>query len=81
MPIFSKIIGTKIVPGESADVYGRKRTDFASNYVVSESPNFMDLGMSPANTTDKPKSVIGSTTRVEGFMDISNWIASSHGCE
>ena len=79
--IFSKVIDPKTVSGESGDVYACESMDFASNSVVSESPNFMDLGLSPANTTDKLKSVIVPTTRVEGFVDISNWIASRRGCE
>ena len=78
MPIFSKVIGPKTVSGESTDVYVRQRMDFASNSVVVESPIFMDLGLSPANTTDKLKSVIGPTARVEGLADSSNWLASRH---
>ena len=54
---------------------------FASISVVTESPNIVDLGLLPANKTDKLKSVIGPTTRVEGLTNSSNWIASSHGCE
>ena len=80
-PIFRKIIGPKTVSGESADVYARKRMDFASNYFVAEIPNYKDLGLSPANTTDKLKSVIGPTTRVEGLTNRSDWLVSRHGCE
>ena len=64
-PIFSKAIGPKTVPKESTDVYACKRIEFASNSVVAEIPNFMDFRLSPANTTDKLKSVIGPNTRVE----------------
>ena len=35
----------------------------------------------PANTTDKLKSVIVPTTRVEGLTDISDWFVSRHGYE
>ena len=55
--------------------------DFSSNSVVAKSPNFLDLGLSPANTTDKLKSVIGPATRVEVLMDISDWLVSWHGFE
>ena len=79
--IFSKLIGPKTVSGEIDDVYARKRMDFASNSVVAESPNLLDVGMSPANTTDKLKSVIGPATRGEGLTDISGWLTSRHGCE
>ena len=53
--------------------------DFASNSVISESPNFMDLGMLPANTTDKLKSVIGPVIIVEGLTGSFEWLAYSHG--
>ena len=71
-PILSKVISPKTVSGESANVYSRKWMDFASNYVVSKIPNFMDLGLSPANAMDKLKSVIRPNTIVERFTDISN---------
>ena len=55
--------------------------DLASNYVLGKSPNFMDLGLSPANTADKLKSVFALANRFEGSTDNSNWIVSRHGCE
>ena len=55
--------------------------DIASKSVVAKNPNFMDLGMSPANTTDKIKSVIGPTNRVEDMTDSSEWITCGHGCK
>ena len=79
--IFSKVIGSKIVSGESADIYARERMDIASNFVVAESPNFMDFGLSPANTIDKLKSVIGTTTKVEGLTDSSDCLATRHICK
>ena len=81
MPIFSKLIGPKTVPGESSDVYARGRMDFESNSVVAKIPNFVDLGLSPANTTDKLKSVIGPTTIIEGLKGGSDWIDFRHDCE
>ena len=62
--IFSKLIGHKLVPGEGADVYARKMMKFVRNFVIGKSPNFMDLGLSPAIITDKINSVFASTTRV-----------------
>ena len=55
--------------------------DFASNSVVAESPNFMDFRLLPDNTTDKLKSVIGPTTRVEGLTNGYEWLASRHNIE
>ena len=77
--IFSKVIGPKTVSGESADIKAHEMMNFPSNYVIDKSPNFLYLGMSPAKTEDKLKSVIGSTTRVEGFTDDSNCFAYRHG--
>ena len=79
--IFSKVIGPKTVSGESANVYARKRMDFASNSVVAESPNFMDLGLSPAHTTGDLKSVISRATRIEGLKYSSDSLASKKGIE
>ena len=62
--IFSKVIGPKTVSGESADVYAHERMEFTSNSLVDKSPNFLDLGLSPANTTDNIKSIVGP--RVDG---------------
>ena len=41
----------------------------------------MDLGLLPADTMDKSKSVIVPSTRVEGLTDSSNLLASRHGIE
>ena len=51
--------------------------NFASNSVLGETPKFVDLGLLPAHTTDKLKSVIGPTNRAGGFTDHSDWLASS----
>ena len=46
--------------------------------VLRESPKFVDLGMSPAYTTDKLKSVIDPATRFGGLTDHSDWLVSRH---
>ena len=81
MPIFSKVIGNETFPEEISDVYTRKSMDLGSNEVVAENPNFMDCRLLPANTTDKLKSVIVPTTRVERFTNGSNWLTSRHDIE
>ena len=80
-PIFSKVISHKTVTDESADIYPCKRMDFGSNSVLYEGPNFMDFGLSPANTPDKLKSIIFLTTRVGRLNNGSYWIQSSHYLE
>ena len=63
-PGWSKIIGSKVVTHESADVYVCIRMNFGSDTVLSKNTNFMNFGLSPVNTTDKLGSVIVPTTRV-----------------
>ena len=81
MPVFGKVVVPKTVPNEISNIYTRKRMDFGSNSVVTKSPNFMDLSLSPANTTDKLKSIISPATRVERLTNGSNWLASRHDIE
>ena len=64
------------VSDEVADVNPRKKMNFASNYVFGKTPKFVDLGLSPAHTTDKLKSVFNSATRAGGLKDNSDRIAS-----
>ena len=80
-PIFSKAIGGKTVPNETADVYASKRMNFMSNSDVAKIPSFMDFRLSPASTPDKLKSIIGPTMRVGGLNNGSNWLASRHDIE
>ena len=55
--------------------------DFRSNSVLSESTNFIDFELLPANTQDKIKSVIVPTTIVERLRDDSNWLWPTHNIE
>ena len=67
------------VSAEVANVNPRERMNFASNSVLGETPKFVDLGLSPANTADKLKSVIGPATRVRRLTDNPEELTSSHG--
>ena len=80
-PIFSKVIGRKKFANESADIKSRCGMDFGHNCVVSESPNFMNFGLLPANTRDKLKSVIFPTTRVGRTRNVSHWLRPRHYIE
>ena len=53
--------------------------NFASNAVFRKNPKLVDLGLSPAHTADKLKSVIGPATRAGGLADKSDGLSSSHG--
>ena len=75
---FSGLITLEAVFAEVADVNPRERMNFASNSVLGETPKFVDLGMSPAHTTDKINWVVGPATRAGGFTDHSNCLAYRH---
>ena len=53
--------------------------NFASNSVFGETPNFVDLGLLPAHTADKLKSILIPATRSGGLTDNSDGLTSSHG--
>ena len=73
------MISPKIVFAEIADIYARERMGFLSNFVISKSPNLMDLGLWPANTMNRLKAVISPNIRVEGMTDIFDWLMCMHG--
>ena len=52
--------------------------NFRSDTVLSESPNFMNFGLSYVKTTDKIGSVFVPTTRVGRTTNVSNWILPGH---
>ena len=66
------------VSAKVADVNPRERMNFASNSVFGKTPNFMDLGLSPAHIADKLKSIFAPATRSGGLTDNSNWITVRH---
>ena len=49
-----------------------------SNSVFGETPKFVDLGLSPAHTTDKLKSVIFPATRSGGLTDLFTLLEYRH---
>ena len=52
--------------------------NFASDTVLSESPNFMDFRMLSVNTTDELGSVFVPTTIIRRPMDGFDWIPPGH---
>ena len=81
MSYFSGVIGVEIVSAEVADVNPRKRMNFTSNSVFGENPKFVDLGLSPAHTADKLKSIFAPATRTGWLTDKSDGLASRHRIE
>ena len=66
------------VSSEVADVNPREKMNFASNSIFVENPKFVDLGLSPAHTAYKLKSIFAPTTRAGGLTDSSDGIMSRH---
>ena len=78
-PGLSKVIGSKSVNNESANVYAHSWMNFGSDTVLSKSPNFMDFGLLSVNTTDELMSVFVPTTIIGRPMDGSNWLPPRRG--
>ena len=66
------------VSAEFSDINPRERMHFASNSVFGENPKFVDLGLSPAHTADKLKSVFVPATRAVGLTDNSDRLTSRY---
>ena len=75
----SGISGVETISIEVSDVNLCERVNFASNSVFGENPKFVDLGLSPAHTVDKLKSIFVPATRSGGLTDNSDGLTSSHG--
>ena len=77
-PIFRKVIGRKFKGESSANVNSRCRINFGSDAVLTESPNFVNLGLASVHTPDKLGSVFIPTTRIGMQTDGSNWLPTSN---
>ena len=76
---FSGVSSAETVSAEVAGFNPCERVNFASNSVLGKNPKFMDLGVSPAHTADKLKSIFVPATRVGGLTDNSDRLSFSHG--
>ena len=77
-PTWSKVRGRKFINESSTDVYVCIRMNIASDTVLRESPNFMDLGLLFVNTTDELRSVFYPTTRIGSSTHGPNWLLCIH---
>ena len=75
---FSGVSGVLTVSDEVAEVNLCERMNFASYSVFGETPKFVDLGLSPAHTADKLKSIFALTTRAGELTDKCNRLRSRH---
>ena len=75
---FNDVSGVETVSAEVADVNPLEKMNFASNSVFGITPKFVDLGLFPAHTADKLKSVIVPATRAGGLTDNSDGLTYRH---
>ena len=73
-PNFSKVIGCKLSNDYSADIYSRCRMKFTRDAVLTEIPNFMNLGLSSVHTLDELGSFSIPGTRIGSNISGSNWL-------
>ena len=53
MTTFSKLFGQELYHNSSADIYSLCRVKFTFNTVVTESPNFINLGLPAIHASDE----------------------------
>ena len=76
--IFKKVLGQKLSNSLSADIYLRFWTDFTSEAIGTEAPNFANLGLLEVNTLDEFNALGTRATRVRRPMYGSHWSAPGH---
>ena len=77
-PTWSKAIGRKFTDESSADVNLRYRMNLTYDAVLTESPNFVNLGILSVHTSDELGSVFVPNTTIGTLTDGSNWLLPGH---
>ena len=62
----------------SSDIYSRCWVNFTLDTVVTEIPNFMNMGLSDVQTLNKIGSFSIPATKIVRPTDGSNWLPSGH---
>ena len=78
MSIFSKVIGYKISYGSRRDFYMRCRTNFASDTIQTETPQFVDMVILTIDELDECSGLSNPDTRTRRGADGSHWSAHNH---
>ena len=78
VPTFSKVIFIKLSNESSTNVYLRCRMNLMRDAVLTESPNFRNLGLLSVHTSDEFGYVFTPTTIIRRLEDRSNWILPDH---
>ena len=68
-PTWSKEISSKFTDESSANVYARVCMNLTCDAVLTKGPNFVNLGISSAHTSDEIRSVFILTARIETPTD------------
>ena len=77
-PTWSKVISHKVSDESRSDVYLRCWMNLTHDAVFSESPNFVNLGLSSVHTLDELGSIFIPTTRIGRMADGYNWLTPVH---
>ena len=77
-PTWSKVTSHKLSDESISDVYSRCRMNLAHDTILTESPNFMDLGLLSVHTTDELRYVFIFTNTIGSPAYGSNWIPPGH---
>ena len=76
--IFSKVTVRELSHGSIADLYLRLRMDFASNFVQTKAPHFVDLGLLDVNTLNEFGIQGTPAIKIRSPTDVSHWFAPDH---
>ena len=77
-PTFSKLTGREFSDDSSADIYLFCRVKFTHDAVITEIPNFMNLGLSAFHTSDELVSFSIPANRIGRPMNGSNCLLPVH---
>ena len=73
--IFSKVVGHKLSDGSIDDLYLRYRMNFVGDVIQTQTPQFMDLGLSTINALDESSVLSTPATRIKMSTGGSHWSA------
>ena len=73
-----KVISRKLSDKSSSDIYLRFQMNLVRDTVLTESPNFMNLGLSSVHTSDELGYIFIPTTIIGRPMIGSNWLPPGH---
>ena len=78
MPTWSNVIGCKFTEKSSTDANSHCRMNLTRDAVLTESPNFVNLGISFVHRSDELESVFIPINIIRTPTDGSNWLLPGH---